>query len=158
MKIEGEWLIFSSSRKEFAEDGLVALDLDGNIRIIGLNDHLGTPELSEQEKWELARYMIEHWMDVRDKLWARHEDAMKREEPVETIGNTSVGKILEESKLSIWDGIKEGPPFNCRCQVVPAVEELTDGPKCGDTTCFEYEDMMKDNCNLSRKDRDQCGT
>lgn len=85
MKIEGDYLIFSSGKKLYSTDGYVSIDNEGGLLIEegGQADGRYTPELTEQEQWELARYMIERWIDVRDKLWARHEETM-RAEPVET--------------------------------------------------------------------------
>ena len=82
MKIEGNYLIFSTGKKLESRFGVVALDNDSDMGLLDYRE-LITPILTDQEQWELARYMIGRWMDVRDKLWARHEDAMKREEPVE---------------------------------------------------------------------------
>jgi hypothetical protein len=133
MRVEGNYLIFSSGRKVRVDGAIIGLSLDSVISQGNLIIEEMPYLLNEQEKYELSLYMIERWEGVRDKLWARHEEEM-RAEPVETkypipAGKITtmdgpfkgghgleemkggVGKLLEETKLPIWDG----PPHRCRC-------------------------------------------
>lgn len=135
IKIEGDYIIFSSGKRLESKFGVVALDKDGTISLLDYRD-LMDPILSDKEKWELARYMIESWMSVRDRLWSRHEDSIKREEPV------------EEKALPLYD-------FN---NAIEKEGEITGGPKCSSTTCLSYEEMMKDGCELPTQERDLCKT
>jgi hypothetical protein len=78
--------------------------------------------------------------------------ALKRTKPITKMdGPFEKGHGLEEMSVAA------SPFLNCRCLVVPVEEEIADGPKCPDTTCFEHDSDYKDGCSLKSSERDKCG-
>ena len=77
MKIEdNDYLVFASGKRIYVDCGVVGLSAEGELTE-GYSDQLLTHELNDHEKWELARFMIDRWMDFRDKLWSEHEDLIE---------------------------------------------------------------------------------
>lgn len=134
MIIEGDHLRFSS--------GLLLYAPTLNTRDIEIN------KLTDQEKWELSRSMIDRWMTVRDKLWEAREKTLTSligevlGEDVQDRTDSSPFPVVD-SKLGGKDSRpdllkrecshntcgstceREAPVFEgagsfpCRCQVVP---------------------------------------
>ena len=75
MRIEGDYIIFADGKKMYADEGCISVDNAGEI-CTGYSDGVMPGDLTDQEKWELSRYMIERWMSVRDKLWEAHEKTL----------------------------------------------------------------------------------
>ena len=193
--IEGDYIIFSSGKQVYAEEGVVGIDIEGHI--VELSGER-TGSLTDQEKWELSRYMIERWMQVRDNLWTEHETYLTKRTTEDLVKISEEIVPKQEGTLCDRDtcdlhrespnikghcakgldgrncpdvviakekvGIRENPAWparldvpRCRCNAVP-VEEIIEGPVCGDKSCFEHEEMHKDGCALPILDRNQCGT
>ena len=67
MRVERDYLIFSSGRTYYADEGCVSIDNAGEI-CTGYSDGVMEGELTDQEKLELARYMIERWTKFKEGL------------------------------------------------------------------------------------------
>lgn len=146
MKIEGDYLIFSSGKRLYSYGGTISIDYDGDLLTDsedGHDDPRTTPTLTDQEKWELARYMIERWMDVRDQLWARHEETM-RAEPMEG------GIVLPEEASNTVDGLKTTTESGIVAR--PTLEEGETKHYCAISSCPDY-DMNTISCVLTKGNR-----
>ena len=142
MKIEGDYIIFSSGKKYYADEGCVSIDNSGGV-CTGYSDSVFRTDLTDQEKWELARYMIERWMDVRDQLWARHEETM-RAEPMEG------GIVLPEEASNTVDGLKTTTESGIVAR--PTSEEGATKHYCAISSCPDY-DMNTISCVLTKGNR-----
>ncbi len=65
MRIDGDTIKFRNGREEYANCGIIGIDSEGNISG-GYDDGFATDvetecTLTEQERQELAAYMIEKW-------------------------------------------------------------------------------------------------
>lgn len=75
MIIEDNDLVFTSGKRIPIDCGVIGLTPEGAITE-GFTDQALHHELDDQEKWELARFMVNRWMDYRDQLWAKHEKVL----------------------------------------------------------------------------------
>lgn len=77
MKIVGEYLIFNTGKRVYANNGIVGIDGD-YLLSTGYDNYLETPflenndegyeELTKAEALELADYMIEVWQNYKQRL------------------------------------------------------------------------------------------
>ena len=91
MKIEGDRLIFSTGKSVQSQMGLVALDRDGYVASLshGKLQDLSQTNLTDEERWELAKYMMGRWEALAKKIWDVHEAAMYQA-PMETREEDSI--------------------------------------------------------------------
>ncbi len=73
MKIEGDWMIFSSGKREYVNFGVVGLGYgdDGHYVSHGSDGGLWHPRdkhLSEEELQELADFMVAQWQQFKRQI------------------------------------------------------------------------------------------
>jgi hypothetical protein len=66
MKIERNTICFSTGKQFYAYSGVIGLD-DGLIKT-GYDDSISQGDLTNEELYELAEYMIKRWQDFKENL------------------------------------------------------------------------------------------
>ena len=64
MKVEGYELVFSTGRRESANEGIVGIDSEGNISG-GYDEGIYEGDFTQEERVELADYMIRLWQEFK---------------------------------------------------------------------------------------------
>ena len=73
MRIDGDDIIFSTGKRLYANCGIIGIDPDLDV-YEGYDGDFGDDKLTEEEKLELAEYMITVWKSYKLKIPAKSSD------------------------------------------------------------------------------------
>lgn len=163
MRIEDQnYLVLKSGRKLYVDCGVVGLTGDGEITE-GFSDQLLQHELTDHDKWELARFMINRWMDYRDQLWEIHENML--DEMTHMLDKDTIQERVEADTEKLHEAIMGAAPIDSLSdlgvdivgpfkKVVDLGQlslgfRVTENPAIKDSTMFMMSEGETHNCRCS---------